>query len=100
MEAGAIPNPTLCIFVLTRDVQPHYSGLILKFLKACCPASMAFFEHDGVVSVAKARKIFISDVYSQITSAAAEDPVNDMAEESRSQYAPSMDTGYFEENVR
>ena len=54
-------------------VQPHSSSLVVKFRKVGYPASRAFFEQDGIISVVEVREIFISDVYSQITSAAADD---------------------------
>ena len=81
-------------------MQPHCSGLVFKFLMALYPASWALFEQDGIVSVVELREIFVSDVHSQITNAAAEDSVAGTVEESRSRYAPLTDTGCCEETVR
>ena len=83
-----------CIFVLIQDVFSPIgpASFFLKFLKVGCPASKALFQQDGVVSVVEVRDIFISDAYSQITNAAAEDPVDGTIEESRGQYAHLTDT--------
>ena len=75
-------------------VQLQCSCHIFKFLKAGCPDSWALFEQDDV------RENLISDVYSQITSAAVVDPVDDTAEENKSQYAPLTNAGCYEETVR
>ena len=84
MGVGALQDSTffnLCFD--TGYVHPHCSDLFFKLVKAGCPASWAVFALDCVVSVVKIREIFISDVHNQITTAAAEDPVDGTAEESR-----------------
>ena len=81
-------------------VQAHCSGLVFKFLKADCSASRTLSEQDCIVSVVEVRKIFISDINSQITSAVAEDPVDDKTEESRGQHTPLTDTECCKETVR
>ena len=43
-------------------------------------------EQDGVVSVIESREMFVSDLYSQITITAAEDPFDGTAVESRDQF--------------
>ena len=67
-------------------MQPHSSGLVFELLKAGCSVSWTLFKHGGIVSVIEVCEMLISDMYSTITIAAAEDPVNGMAEESRDQY--------------
>ena len=97
MGAGALLDPTFCIFVLTQHV---CSPIVPKFLKADCPSFRVIFEQDSIISVVMVREILISDVYLHITRAAAENPVDGTSEESRIQYAPLTDTGCCEETVR
>ena len=81
-------------------MQPLCSGIVFKFLKVGCPDYRSFFEQNGVVRVVDVREIFVSEVYFQITSTAAEDAVDGMAEESMSQSSPLMNTRCYEENCQ
>ena len=57
------------------------------------PPPWALFEQDSNVSAVEVCEIFIFDVYSQITSAATEAPVNGTTEESRWQWAIAKSDG-------
>ena len=78
MGAGALPDPVFCIVVLIRDVcNPIVPVLVFKFLKVGCPGPWTRTGRRRQRS--RGREILISDVYSQIASAAAEDSVDGAA---------------------
>ena len=86
LEADTLPGLTFCIFVLTQNVcGPIVPASSSNFLRLVVQPPRLLFDRDDVVSVVEVRAIFISDVYSHITRAAAEDPVDGTTEESSDQ---------------